>query len=453
MWRKIKRKFNNLSKTQVMIGACSLCILFITIGYAVMSQVLKINGYASIDRGDGMIFTSIETGENNGASINVSPNIKAKTMVNTDVSFSEPGTVTFNVSAKNHGKYDAKLIAIEKLEHVNNSDPTCINVSIENHAINDLVYTQDTKDFQVKVTSTCTTLSSKEIEVYFKYAKEELGEIISGIASEVLINEKLEKDVSPTESGLVAIDNAGEITTVTTPREYRYIGPSPDNYVEFNDELWRIIGIFDGRLKIIRKDSIGNMAWDKSASNGGHGTHGENNWKKATLQMYLNGEYLTGINVDDQNKIVNNLWKLGGNTNSRITPQVFYDKENSTNVYAGNPVEWTGKIALIYTSDYGFATSGGVSTNRNACLAKSLYSWDGRADCKNNNWLYDSAVNQWTLTPHTGRNDYTFFVIKNGSVSMISAKSTYGIRPVLFLTSETEITSGLGSETNPYILK
>ncbi len=48
--------------------------------------------------------------------------------------------------------------------------------------------------------------------------------------------------------------------------DYRYIGNAPNNYVNFNDELWRIIGIFkveddDGnleeRVKIVRNESLG----------------------------------------------------------------------------------------------------------------------------------------------------------------------------------------------------
>ena len=57
---------------------------------------------------------------------------------------------------------------------------------------------------------------------------------------------------------------ATEQLSATT--DYRYIGANPNNYVKFNDELWRIIGVFDTddgtgklekRLKIIRNGSIG----------------------------------------------------------------------------------------------------------------------------------------------------------------------------------------------------
>ncbi len=42
----------------------------------------------------------------------------------------------------------------------------------------------------------------------------------------------------------------------------RYTGKNPNNYVLFNNELWRMIGIFDGKIKIIKNDSIKDMSWD-----------------------------------------------------------------------------------------------------------------------------------------------------------------------------------------------
>lgn len=48
---------------------------------------------------------------------------------------------------------------------------------------------------------------------------------------------------------------------VEATTDYRYIGSSPNNYITYNNEVWRIIGVFDGRIKIIRNDSIG-MPWD-----------------------------------------------------------------------------------------------------------------------------------------------------------------------------------------------
>ena len=89
---------------------------------------------------------------------------------------------------------------------------------------------------------------------------------------------------------------ATEQTTALT--DYRYIGADPNNYVKFNDELWRIIGVFDTddgtgkvekRLKIIRNESIGNYSWDnKDKTTGAESTYGKNEWTDARLNYLLN---------------------------------------------------------------------------------------------------------------------------------------------------------------------
>ena len=73
-----------------------------------------------------------------------------------------------------------------------------------------------------------------------------------------------------------------------------------------------------------------------------------------------------------------------------------YVNERGTTVYSGRPTEWTGKVALIYPSDYGYATAGGQTTARSACIGTlSTYSnssgetWQNSSysDCKNNDWI------------------------------------------------------------------
>ena len=280
----------------------------------------------------------------------------------------------------------------------------------------------------------------------------------TGKISTYLINNKVQNTVNAGESGLVKIGNSGEITTSSSPREYRYIGPSPDNYVQFNNELWRIIGIFDGKLKLIRKDSIGNIAWD---------SNNKNDWSTASLKHLLNsgdyynrtGSYVSnGLTEESKLMIELSTWKLGGTSNytsaSSGLAQHFYEYERGTNVYSGRPTEWVGYIGLMYPSDYGFATSGGSTTGRSSCLAKELYNWDSSSysDCKNNNWLYDSSTVQWTLTPDAGNSSGVLRVDSGGNVYNSSAFIGFGVRPSLNLKSEIEFVTGTGSESDPYIL-
>ncbi len=279
-----------------------------------------------------------------------------------------------------------------------------------------------------------------------------LGEV-KLTAAEYLIQNKLSGDIntSPTK-GLFAIGNSGELVTSSSPREYRYIGANPDNYIQFNNELWRIIGIFDGQLKIIRNESLGNMQWDDPDE---QNQFGENDWSKASLQTYLNNDYYETIDPEAQAKIDSSyVWKLGGSSEIIITAQEFYKRERGTTVYSGRPTEWIGSIGLMYPSDYGFSTSGGSTTNRSSCLAGKLSYWNAVVDCDVNSWLYDdSNLGQWTVTPRASQSNGVFDVSSDGSVYNALTSNSFGFRPTLYLKANVEIASGTGTSTDPYILK
>ena len=108
----------------------------------------------------------------------------------------------------------------------------------------------------------------------------------------------------------------------------------------------------------------------------------------------------------------------------------------------------------MYPSDYGYATSGGATTNRKACLAKELTNWDSSSysDCKNNDWIFNGSI-QWVLTPRSSCSDNVFSVSNTGFVDYDNANFLYGVRPSLYLSSNVSIISGDGSQNNPYILK
>ncbi len=240
--------------------------------------------------------------------------------------------------------------------------------------------------------------------------------------------------------------------------DYRYIGSNPNNYVTFNDETWRIIGVFsvdDGtgnveeRLKLIRDESIGNMAWNSNNTN---------DWPNATLNTNLNsGNYWTNsLSKDAKNMIGDAVWYLGGTSNytsaSNGLTSHWYSYERGITVYSGRSTSWTGKVGLMYPSDYGYATSGGTTTDRNACLNKELYNWDSVSDCYNNDWIFNSA-SQWTITPHASNSGHVFSLNSTGCVDSYYASDAYGVRPVVFLKSSIKIVDGDGSSNNPYILQ
>ena len=290
--------------------------------------------------------------------------------------------------------------------------------------------------------------------------------------------------------------DATEQTTALT--DYRYIGADPNNYVKFNDELWRIIGVFDTddgtgkvekRLKIIRNESIGDYSWDnKNKTTGAENDYGKNEWTDARLNYLLNPGHesettggslywnrgagncyrrqnnatttcdftTTGLTEKAKAMIGDAKWYLGGSsTNNDVTATMFYTRERGTGVYSGRSTSWTGKVGLMYPSDYGYATSGGTTTNRASCLAKEMSNWDfsSVSDCKNNDWMYNSKIYQWTITP---RQDYTndvFNVNNTGCVNSFIAYNYLVVRPVVHLNSAIKVITGSGTKESPYILE
>ncbi len=239
----------------------------------------------------------------------------------------------------------------------------------------------------------------------------------------------------------------------TTDNNLRYVGANPNNYVRFNNELWRIIGVFnsidDGtgtkeiRIKLIRNEPYNeSIAWD---------TNDENDWSTASLQEELNTTYLENITSPSKEMIGNAVWNLGGSIYD-ATASMFYGRERATTVYEGRPTEWIGKIGLMYPSDYGYATSGGSTTNRETCLNTELLSWYNR-DCYNNDWLYKDGTFQWTLTSYSNLSYLVFGVDSDGYMSNIVANSTtHAVFPALYLSSNVRISGGEGTESSPYEL-
>ena len=282
----------------------------------------------------------------------------------------------------------------------------------------------------------------------------------------------------------------------------RYYGASPNNYIYFNCsdyknqssstcETWRIIGVFDGNVKIMRGSQIGTYSWDnKNADTGAETAYGKNDWTTARLMKLLNpndyytidsndsgnGQSLywnaqsgtcfsgqnnattscdftsTGLKNDTtRNLIAETTYTIKGHNNNRVYVDVMYDKERvSGTVYTGRPTSWTGKVALAYPSDYGYAA------DLSLCQ-KTLNSYND-STCTANNWMKNIVTNNganlgWLLTPGSGRAFAAWIVNSDGNVyDYYYASYAIGVVPVLSLNSELDIGSGSGTSSSPYQL-
>ena len=261
-------------------------------------------------------------------------------------------------------------------------------------------------------------------------------------------------------SGLYTITHAKDSTlqigATEDITEYRYRGASPKNYVTFNNEVWRIIGVFptddgtgniENRIKIIKDQSIGNNYWNTTQV---ASTSTYNNWTGATLMKYLNATYYNSLTNNGAIDMVDDAkYYLGGYTNTNMTKDVMYQYErkisgSGTYYYSSNPNSWTGKIGLMYASDYGYAASDECTQN--------LSSYNNTT-CTSNNWLYNIKVGEWILPQVGGNNGNVFYVHSYSNVSNCTVNNnSLASRPVLYLKPEVMIESGDGTSSNPYKL-
>lgn len=275
---------------------------------------------------------------------------------------------------------------------------------------------------------------------------------------------------------------------------YRYYGSDPNNYVDFNNELWRIIGVSDiddgngkieKRIKLIRNESIVSSAYDNKTKNLGTSTtdSGSSNWTDSRLMMLLNPNYektndyynfegslywnshkgfcyvedyqgsklcdfeKNGLNDNSHNLIAKAKYYLGGtNSLSNLYPNDYYDFERKKEVVSGHDATWTGIVGLMYVSDYAYAT------DLSLCQKESQNYYTD-TNCKDTNWLLDKNNPQWTISPFLTSSNSVFSIQKTGAISAGTTSTIASVRPVVYLKSNVAIASGDGTKTKPYILK
>ncbi len=211
---------------------------------------------------------------------------------------------------------------------------------------------------------------------------------------------------------------------------YFYKGTNPDNYITFNDEIWRIISLeVDGTLKIIKNGDNGTNTFDSSNSN---------KWARpATLNTRLNQDYYQN-NIKDSYKdlIVEHEWNVGPSGSTSL--KALIDSEKS--------VSWNGKIGLISLSEF-------IRINSNARQCGTEYLYNSNSDiCKSTHFL-NINWSRWTLTPTNSPNCVvTLWADQIGSSAVNETGSNaHAITPVVYLKSDI-ILSGGGTSDDPYII-
>ncbi len=217
---------------------------------------------------------------------------------------------------------------------------------------------------------------------------------------------------------------------------YRYQGKNPNNYIWYNNDLWRIVGVFETELsdgstdnltKIVKNEAIGAYAWENYDSN---------NWESADLKNILDNYYynqtdgtdthfcsgygfdskadcdftVSGLNTLSRSMVETVVWHLGGHDTNGSPVDVFYDAERGTSVYGSMPTEWTGNVALIYPSDYGYST---LATECDRTTNLDRFTSNG---CTIDSWMYCFG-HFWYLTPNSSNGKYVFYSSSDGDLT------------------------------------
>ena len=265
-------------------------------------------------------------------------------------------------------------------------------------------------------------------------------------------------------------------------KSYRYAGANPNNYVCFGsdettcpyDNLYRIIGVFNGKVKLIKADYVtsemlgtdgrdyygsymdavggelssykGNMlqsdiaaySWNNDASE-----FGSNNWTTSEFnKINLNANYINCLGESWSNMIVNNTWYLGAQYGTEGMAKDYYNAERNNDGYGSNPTTYTDEIGLMYASDYGYGTNPSNWETR-----MKLY---GGLVVRDNNWMF-LGLSEWTITPFLQLGSEVFFVDNSGGCGFTPmASSGLAVRPTFYLNSNVQYASGDGSIDNPY---
>ena len=269
-----------------------------------------------------------------------------------------------------------------------------------------------------------------------------------------------------------------------------YKGGNPNNYIIFNDEMWRIISVEnDNTLKIVRENGITKMSWDAYGTTNNRFSTNEEDYCYGTSHIYFYGCNIWGDKYSTLDNNGNNVTEmpyandisdtyflpetssaasiylnttyyesLSSVSKEQITKHQFnvgfvaYPSQNtfSINKQEEQKYQWLGLIGLPSAYDYAYATT------NNACIGVFSYHPDSQSTCpnniKNHNWFTNTDYRFWTITAFSGQ-DYrrgAWKVELDGSMNYPYVhNSDFNLRPVLFLKADIKIT-GQGTEKQPY---
>ena len=468
----MKRRFNRTQRNYIIVGLCMILVIM-GVGYAAFSSQLKISGTSNVTSNWSVKITNIQSKVVNGTPTNASEPTHTDTTATFRTTLTSPGdTMQYDVTVSNEGDIDAKLDKITVPESTN----PAIGFEVKGIEEGSLLEAKQTAKLTVTVkyndvTEQPTDLTAN-LEVTLDYSQAPEGYVppvtgpsIGGQPIEVV------------ESGDGLYEDSYESGRLV------YRGQNPDNYIMFNDELWRIVAKeTDGTYKIIRNEVLANRAFDeanhRSTENNSYCTNPSSGCgvyaavkgtfsspsgsqsgtvtEDSSIKIYLNNDYyVNDINSTAKEQMTSYSFNIGA---------VEYLNESGAeadsiekNIVGEKMYTWTGNVGLANVSDILRA-----STNP-LCTSASYSSTEGEGNECSSNYLLDSgsasSLYYWTINAYSdesgGIPDQVWYGVVDSSVAYVdnfsAYNSPYAPRPVVFLKSDITL-NGSGTSEDPFII-
>ena len=466
--------YKNRKKRTIIIGSLLAILICMTIGYAAFSTQLEIVGSSTVTSNWDIQITGITPGTPNGTGENaVAPSYTATTATMEANLYAPGDAMTYEITIENKGTIDAVLDSITK------SDSNNPAILFETSGVNegDPLLAGDKTTMTVKISYANVTSQPEnltgELSLTLNYVQKPSGSVTPPEPSGPTIGGQ---EVELVESGDGLYEDSYEAGRLI------YRGQDPDNYITFNNELWRIIAKeVDGTYKIIRNDVLANRAYDeanhRSTENNSYctspllgcgvyaavegtfsspsGSQSGTVTEDSSIKIYLNDDYyVNNINATAKGQMTSHSFNIGA--------VEFLDESGAEadsiekNIAGEKKYTWTGNVGLANASDI-------LRASTNPLCTSASTSFDGTNEC-NSNYLLDrgiaSSFAYWTINAYSNESGGLSYGAWRGFVDSSGARlgyysayrgSGYAPRPVIFLKSDTTL-NGSGTLEDPFTI-
>ena len=465
----MRRKFNRTQRNYIIVGLCMILVIM-GVGYAAFASQLKITGTSNITSNWSVKITDIQSKVVSGTPSNISEPTHTDTTATFKTKLVLPNdTMQYDITVSNEGDIDAKLDKITVPESTNPAigfEVTGIREGALLKAGNTALLTVIVK--YNNVTEQPDNLTA-DFTVTLDYSQAPNGYVEPSVPT---IGEQ-EVEIVTMGDGLYE-DSYEDGRLI-------YRGQNPNNYIMFNDELWRIIAKeTDGTYKIIRNDVLEDRTFDEAnhrstekntycqnPSNGcgvyaavsgefssPSGSQKGTVTEDSSIKIYLNEDYyVNDINEIAKGQMTSHSFNIGAV--ERLDQSGAENDSIAKNIKGEKMYQWTGNVGLANTSDILKASTNPLCTS--ATTSNSDY------DACNNNYLLDrgtaSSLSYWTINASSdesggySRNAWGGYVSSSvvylGSYNV--SDSNKAPRPVVFLKAETTL-SGEGTLDSPFTI-